>query len=223
MILKRYRFSFRTPHGCSSLRTQRWLRLSAFRLPLSAFHNQSGFTVIELLSASLLMLFFLGWLTWAYLIVTRAVFAWQEDWTVAAATQRFTARLARDLERAARIDNLSTTGVTLTRPDGRTITYDLRSDGVYINDRKAGAAEMTVTDLQLTGLWAHADPYTGARRLVDTPPVELLPGEVRRPDWMRLRVSGQTPQGVYTTETVVPLLSRRPDVLRELDITDPMP
>ena len=41
-------------------------------------------------------------------------------------------------------------------------------------------------------------------------------GNVTR--WMRLRVSGQTPQGVYTTETVVRLLSLRPDVLREPDI-----
>ena len=47
--------------------------------PQSKIKNQSGFTVIELLSASLLMLIFLGWLTWAYLMVTRAVFAWQED------------------------------------------------------------------------------------------------------------------------------------------------
>ena len=137
---------------------------------------------------------------------------------MAAATQRFTARLARDLEHAVHLDSLSQTGVTLTRTDGCTTTYDLRSDGVYINGRKAGAADMTVTDLQLTGLWVHTDPYAGACRLVDTPPATLLPGEVLLPDWMRLRVSGQTPQGVYTTETVVRLLSLRPDVLREPDI-----
>lgn len=173
-------------------------------------HHQHGFTVIELLAASLLTLLFFGWLTSASVTVTRATLAWQVEWAVAAETQRAVATLTRDVERAVILEGVSPSGVTLTRTDGRTITYAQRPDGVYRNEQKMGGLGVTLTALQLTGLWACVDSVSGQRCLTEVPPGAVADTTGVPPAWLRIVVVGQAKGRTSTAQTLVRLSCQRP-------------
>lgn len=190
-----------------------WLWFSRVQ---ARWRAQEGFTVVELLSASLLTLCFFGWLTMAYVTVTRAALTWHADWVLATETHRALARLTREVEEAVVLEAVSSAGVTLTRPEGRLITYAQRPDGVYRNDQPLGRLGVTVTTLQLTGLWRRLDPLVGHHTFSEEPP-ELTAADTTfvPPGWLRIVVVGQAKMHTYTAQTLVRCYNQHPVLLRE--------
>lgn len=169
--------------------------------------NQSGFTVVELLSAGLLTIFFFGWLTYAYLTVTRITLRWQEEWALASVTHRALGQITRDLEDTVILEALSPSRVTGIRTDGQRITSVQRDDGVYRNDRKFGNAEVFLKTLHMAGLWDEMDSATDLPERTDTPR--------RPPDRLRVTVVGQTGDRTCTAQTIVRLYGLRPTLVHE--------
>ena len=157
---------------------------------MNIIRKEQGFTTIERLSATFLTMLFFGWLTVAYITVTRAVLKWESAWQLSSATHQAMAKISLDLERAFHIRSLSDRGITIDRDDGQIVTYAQNDSSVIRNDLILGFGEVGIDSLHISQAGLDGD--------------KLHVYLVTKHNGIR-----------YTCRTVIRLYSLRPQVIRQ--------